>query len=539
MELSNKGLVNRSEWEAKGYHLPQYDREKMTAATKENPYWIHFGAGNLFSAFHAKAAEKMLCDGTLDRGITLIVSPDEEVYRQHYLAHDLLKIAVALKADGSIEKTVIGSIAEAIPYDAEKDEHFGRLKEIFRKESLQFATFTITEKGYSIVNPDGSYKADTAADLENGPERPVSYMGKLAALLYERFLAGRQGMALVSTDNCSHNGDILKAAVLPYAKAWEENGKAEAGFAAYLDSETIAFTWSMIDKITPRPDKAVEQMLAEDGVEGLEPVLTGRGTPIALFVNAEEAEYLVIEDNFPNGRPELEKGGLMFTDRETVDKVEKMKVCTCLNPLHTALAVFGCVLGFTKISDEMKDPELKRLVEVIGYQEGLPVVVNPGILDPKAFIDTVLTVRIPNPFMPDTPQRIATDTSQKLPIRFGETIKAYAASEELDVADLKCIPLVFAGWLRYLMGINDAGEPFERSSDPMHEIVCPIVADLRLGEEADIETIVQPILSNAAIFGVDLYEAGLADAVIRYFREMLTGPGAIREVLKKYVWKSN
>ena len=131
-----------------------------------------------------------------------------------------------------------------------------------------------------------------------------------------------------------------------------------------------------------------------------------------------------------------------------------MKVCTCLNPLHTALAVYGCLLGYNLISEEMKNPSLKKLVEVIGYKEGLPVVINPGILDPKEFIDTVLNVRIPNPFMPDTPQRIATDTSQKLAIRFGETIKAYAVAPSLNVADLKLIPLVFAGWLRYLMALT-------------------------------------------------------------------------------------
>ena len=65
----------------------------------------------------------------------------------------------------------------------------------------------------------------------------------------------------------------------------------------------------------------------------------------------------------------------------------------------------------------MKDPCLKKLVETIGYKEGLPVVTNTGILDPKEFIDTVINLRLPNPFMPDAPQRIATDTSQKLPIR--------------------------------------------------------------------------------------------------------------------------
>ena len=276
--------------------------------------------------------------------------------------------------------------------------------------------------------------------------------------------------------------------------------------------------------------------MEEDGIEDLEAIFTKRGTPNALYVNAEETEYLVIEESFPNGRPPLEREGIIFTDRATVDKVEKMKVCTCLNPLHTALAVFGCVLGYTKIYEEMRDPELKKLVEVIGYQEGLPVVVNPEILDPKEFLDTVLTVRIPNPFMPDTPQRIATDTSQKIPIRFGETIKAYVASDKLNVTDLKCIPLVFAGWLRYLMGVNDDGETFEISEEPMHATICPIVAEIKLGEETDIEEIVRPILSNRNIFGVDLYEVGLSDIVINYFREMLAGPGAIRETLKKYVY---
>ena len=44
---------NRAEWEAKGYALPQYDREAMIARTKANPTWIHFGAGNIFRAFPA------------------------------------------------------------------------------------------------------------------------------------------------------------------------------------------------------------------------------------------------------------------------------------------------------------------------------------------------------------------------------------------------------------------------------------------------------------------------------------------------------
>lgn len=300
------------------------------------------------------------------------------------------------------------------------------------------------------------------------------------------------------------------------------------------DPEKVSFPWSMIDKITPRPDESVEEILRKDGIEELEPIITSKNTYVAPFVNSEECEYLVIEDAFPNGRPQLEKGDLMFTERETVDKVEKMKVCTCLNPLHTTLAVFGCLLGYDKISEEMKDPELKRLVEIIGYEEGLPVVVDPKILDPKEFIDTVLNVRIPNPFMPDTPQRIATDTSQKLPIRFGETIKAYQASDELDVSSLEQIPLVFAGWIRYLMGIDDNGKEFAISPDPLLDTLRPYVAELSLGQATDGECL-RPILENAAIFGVNLYEAGLSGKVIDDLNEMLQGIDAVRNTLKERV----
>ncbi|MGN0397851.1 MAG: mannitol dehydrogenase family protein, partial [Candidatus Fimimorpha sp.] len=297
----------------------------------------------------------------------------------------------------------------------------------------------------------------------------------------------------------------------------------------------VSFPWTMIDKITPRPDPSVHDILAKDGIEELDSVITSKNTYVAPFVNAEECEYLVIEDAFPNGRAALEKGGLIFTERETVDKVEKMKVCTCLNPLHTALAVFGCLLDYDLISKEMANPVLKKLVEGIGYNEGLPVVVDPGILDPKKFIDQVLNVRIPNPFMPDTPQRIATDTSQKLAIRFGETIKAYVASDQLNVADLKLIPLVFAGWCRYLMAIDDNGNSFQLSSDPLLDTLCPYVKDIRLGDTIDAAAVLKPILENKKIFGVDLYEIGMAETVCSYFSELIAKPGAVQATLEKYV----
>ncbi|MDD3219466.1 MAG: mannitol dehydrogenase family protein [Lachnospiraceae bacterium] len=536
MKLSNEALQDKKMWADAGFALPEYDRAAVAAKTAAAPKWIHLGAGNIFRAFTANLLQDLLNKGKEDTGLIVAEGFDYEIIEKMYRPKDNLSALVTLKANGTIEKTIVGSIVESVIMDSENEKEWARLKEIFCAPTLSMVSFTITEKGYNLSTPDGTYFPAVTADFANGPAKPASYIGKLVALLYERYQAGKYPVALVSMDNCSHNGTRLYDAVTAYVKNWTDNGLVDAGFAEYIENpDCVSFPWSMIDKITPRPDDSVKEMLKKDGFEDVEAVVTGKNTYVAPFVNAEEPQYLVIENAFPNGRPALDAAGVIFADKETVDKVEKMKVCTCLNPLHTALAVYGCMLGYNLIADEMKDPQLKKMVEVIGYQEGLPVVVNPGILDPKAFIDEVLQVRIPNPFMPDTPQRIATDTSQKLGIRFGETIKAYAASSELNVADLKLIPLVLAGWCRYLLTVDDNGEAFTPSSDPLLASSMEQMKNVKLGEVRDFHEDLAPLLSNKAIFGVDLYEAGLGETVENYFAELTAGPGAIRSTLIKYV----
>ncbi len=537
MKLTLDGIrKDRAAFEAAGYRLPAFDYDTVAENTRKRPVWIHFGAGNIFRAFQANVMQNLLNEGIMDTGLIAAEGYDYEIIEKSNRPHDNLSLLATLKADNTVEKTVVGSIMESYILDSQNEEEFSRLKEIFSAPSLQMASFTITEKGYALTDAKGNVLPAIAADYEAGPEKPNSYLGKVVSLLYTRYLNGKLPIAMVSMDNCSHNGDKLYAAVTAFAKQWCDNGLAEAGFSAYVhDPKSVSFPWSMIDKITPRPDAKVEAMLAEDGIEELDAVITSKNTYIAPFVNAEECEYLVIEDSFPNGRPPLDKGGIIFTERETVDKVEKMKVCTCLNPLHTALAVYGCLLGYTLISEEMNNPLLKKFVEIVGYQEGLPVVINPGIIDPKAFIDEVVNVRIPNPFLPDTPQRIATDTSQKLAIRFGETIKAYEKNPALNTADLKLIPLVLAGWLRYLMGIDDAGNAFTPSPDPLLDAVTPYVAGFALNDEPKDLSVLDKLLSNEKIFGVDLHAVGLAELVKSYFAELSSGAGAVAAALEKYV----
>jgi fructuronate reductase len=336
-------------------------------------------------------------------------------------------------------------------------------------------------------------------------------------------------------DNCSHNGDKVKNAVITYATKWAEQGLVPQEFLAYVQDESkVTYPWSMIDKITPRPDAKVQAMLAEDGFEDNYTIQTEKHTFTAPFVNAEETEYLVIEDNYTNGRPPLELGGVLYTTRETVDKVEKMKVTTCLNPLHTAMSIYGCMLGYTLISDEMKDEDIRGFIQKIGYIEAMPVVTDPKVLNPYEFIGAVINRRLPNPFMPDAPQRIAMDTSQKLAIRFGETVKSYD-EKGLDKSALVLIPLVLAGYARYLKGIDDNGNAFEPSPDPLLEELQAIVAPLEVKEGEQDFGCLKALYSRKDVFGVDLYEVGLGEKIEGMVKELYAGTGAVRKTLHKYV----
>ena len=525
MKLTLEGLKEKSSWEAVGVALPSYDVASVAEETKKAPVWVHFGAGNIFRIFIGGLADKLISEGEMNKGITCVETFDFDVIDKIYRPYDNLVLGVTLKADGSTDKQVIGSLTEAIKAQASDEAEWNRLKEIFVNPVLQMISFTITEKGYALKNAEGQYFPFIQADIDNGPQKPGSAMAVVCALLFERYKAGKYPLAVVSMDNCSHNGEKLMSSILTMANEWEKKGFVDAGFVAYLsDEKQVAFPWSMIDKITPRPAESVCEELKKAGIEDMDPVITSKRTYIAPFVNAEGPQYLVIEDKFPNGRPALEKAGVYMTDRDTVNKVERMKVTTCLNPLHTALAVYGCVLGYTLIADEMKDAELNRLVHEIGPVEGMPVVTDPGILSPKDFVDEVINIRIPNPFMPDTPQRIATDTSQKVGIRYGETIKSYVAKYG-DAKKLTAIPLAIAGWCRYLLGVQDDGEKFELSADPMAGDLTAELAGIEVGKPETYTGQLKAILSNANIFGIDLYEAGIGEKIEEMFKEEIAGTG--------------
>lgn len=526
MKLTLESIKDRASWQ--GYHLPDYDPAKIAENTRKAPAWLHFGPGNIFRAFPTVLCQRLIEQGKMDTGIICCSGRSPETIVECLRPHDNLTIAVTMGADGSMDKEIVASVTDSLTMQYD----LPRIQQIFEMPCLQMVSFTITEKGYALRGADGELMPAIAADMDRGPDECTEFMPRMAAMCLQRKKACGKPLSMVSMDNCSHNGEKFRSAILEIAGAWLQRGKITAEEYGYLENE-IAFPWSMIDKITPRPNAAVEAELQKDGVEDASLFVTSKQSYVAPFVNAEKPQYLVIEDQFPNGRPPLEEAGVIFTTRETVDKVEKMKVSTCLNPLHTALSVFGCLLGYTLICEEMKDADLVNLVRLLGYKEGLPVVTNPGILNPREFLDEVVEQRLPNLFMPDAPQRIAMDTSQKVGVRFGVTVRSYL-ERGLEPAELVALPLAIAGWMRYLLAVDDTGKEMEVSPDPLKEELQGKLSDIIWNRPESYHGQLKEILSNVSIFGCDLVEAGLSDKIEGYFKEMLAGAGAVRATLHKY-----
>lgn len=533
MKLSIDGLLDSRAFAAAGVTLPAFSVAEMQRHGRETPRWIHIGPGNIFRVFIARIAHELIAAGHA-WPITAVVPLDPSELDIQLASHDLMTLGVILHEDGTKDLDVIAGMSEGLA--PRRPEDFARLVEIARQSQVSLMSFTITEKGYAIRDSAGELTPAVQEIFASDPRGYQAHtMALVAGLLLHRFEACAAPITLMSCDNFSHNGDILRESVLTIIDGWHAAGSVSDDFVAWVkDRASVGFPISVIDKITPRPNQSIADELAAAGFDDMA-IETPARTPLAGFVNSEPTEYLIVEDAFAGERPPLEDFGVKIATRKVCDDFEHMKVTTCLNPLHTALAVAGCLLRFPTIDSEMRDPALAAFVNQLGWKEGLPVVVDPGIVAPEDFLREVLEVRFPNPFLPDDPARIAMDTSQKLPIRFGETIQAYL-ERGLDLSSLTAVPLVFALWCRYLMAIADDGEPFVPSPDPLLDELMAHVAGISLGDDLSAEQVhdaLFPILSNPTIFAVNLYDTPLAAAVESLFPRLIAGVGAVRETLNK------
>lgn len=356
---------------------------------------------------------------------------------------------------------VIGSIVRVI-YAGESS---GALLDAITQPEVRIVSLTVTENGYCLnpatrqFNPEHPMiRADLAA-----PQLPRSAIGIIAEAYHRRMQARQPAFTALSCDNIQHNGDVLRAAVLAFARL------RHSTLAAWIEQHA-AFPNTMVDRITPVtvPDDTAYLARAY-GIADNWPVV------------CEDFTQWVIEDRFVAGRPAWENVGAQFV--EDVAPYEMMKL-RLLNGSHLAVAALGRLAGYTYIHEAMADDLLRRMVAALMDRETGPTLPPVPGIDLVQYKQTLIE-RFANPAIRDTVERVNTDAPLNV-----LTVPIEARLRMNGSVDL--LALALAGWIRRVRGIDETGQPI----DVRHPL-APMLRDKAIEGGPDPG----PVLSIRQLFG--------------------------------------
>ena len=451
---------------------PQYDRQQLRSRI------VHFGFGAFHRAHQALLTDRVLNAEGGDWGICEISLFSGDKLMSQLRAQDHLFTVLEKGADGN-QPIIVGAVHECL--NAKLDS-LAAIIEKFCEPQVAIVSLTITEKGYCIDPATGKLDVQNERilhDLEN-PTEPHSAPGILVEALHRRRERGLTPFSVLSCDNIPDNGHVVKNAVLGMAQ------KRSPELAEWI-AEHVSFPGTMVDRIVPA---ATDASLAE-----IADVL-GVDDPCA--ISCEPFIQWVVEDNFVAGRPAWEAAGVQLV--QDVLPWEQMKL-RMLNGSHSFLAWLGHLSGFAHISDCMQDEALRQAARQLMLTEQAPTLRITGV-DLDAYADSLID-RFTNPALQHRTWQIAMDGSQKLPQRMLEGIRVHLQRG----TPWPLLALGVAGWMRYVSGVDDAGQAID-VRDPLSDKIRAIV------DSSTEQTRVQALLSLSEIFGEDLpQDAGFVDAV--------------------------
>ena len=404
--------------------LPDYDRKSLT------PGIVHIGLGNFHRAHMAVYLDDLFALG-LDHDWAILgagVRAGDARMRDAMLAQDCLSTIIELDPTGRRARRV-GSMTGFIAVQADNTALIAAMAD----PAIRIVSLTVTEGGYFVDASTGRFDpnaADIVADAGN-PSLPGTAFGAILAALRLRRTAGVPPFTVMSCDNLPGNGHVTKDAVVGLARL------SDPDFADWVAAH-VAFPNGMVDRITPGTGPRERAMAAEFDLAD---------DPVP--VTCEPFRQWVLEDNFPAGRPALEKVGVTFTAH--VHEFEMMKI-RILNGGHAIIAYPGGLLGIEYVHEAMADPTIRAFLDAVETREILPIVPPVPGQNLGAYKTKILE-RFSNPEVADTVRRLCLDGTNRQPKFIIPSIRDGLA-KGLDVSGLT---LLSAMWCRYCAGTDEAG----------------------------------------------------------------------------------
>lgn len=406
--------------------VPSYNRTALSAGI------LHIGVGNFHRAHQAVYLDQLF-DLGVDHDWAIIgagVKSYDQTMRVKLGDQDWLSTIVELDPDG-LTARICGSMIDFVDVDP------AALIEALARPEIRIVSLTITEGGYYVDAVDGGFNKnhpDILYDIEH-PDAPQSVFGILIAGLAKRKAVGSPAFTIMSCDNLPGNGHVAQQAMLGLAR------ELSPEIAEWIESE-VAFPNGMVDCITPATGERERALVAEQfGIIDASPVV------------CEPFRQWVLEDNFPSGRPALEKVGVEFVHDVAPYELMKLRI---LNGGHAAIAYPAALLGFHYVHDAMADPDICAFLQNLEVDEIIPIVpLVPGV-DFQNYLESIQQ-RFSNAAVGDTISRLCLDGSNRQPKFIFPSI-----TDRLEAGlPIKGLALEVALWARFCAGIDDAGNPID------------------------------------------------------------------------------
>jgi mannitol 2-dehydrogenase len=422
---------------------PSYHRDEISIGI------VHFGVGGFHRAHQAMYVDRLLEMGLAeDWGICGVgVMTADRKMADVMAAQDGLYTLLLEKPDGTRDARVIGSIVDYryAPDDPES------VIELLAAPSTRIISLTITEGGYNIDN----------LDVDG-----VHVFGLVAQALARRRDRGIASPTIVSCDNIEGNGDVARHAFTTYAD------RVHPGLGDWMGTHT-RFPNSMVDRITPvtTPD-VVAVVENEFGLADQWPVV------------AEPFTSWVLEDDFSDGRPPLEKVDVLMVDDVTPYELMKLRL---LNASHQSLCYFAYLAGYRLVHDAAGDPLFAEFLRAYMDTEATPTLKPVAGIDLSDYKSTLIE-RFANPGVKDTIARLCFGSSDRIPKWLLPVVR-----ENLRTgAPVRLSAATVASWARYAEGVDEQGEPID-VQDQLADTLVPLAKSQRENPTAFIE--------NTAVFG--------------------------------------
>ncbi|MDO4244268.1 MAG: mannitol dehydrogenase family protein [Actinomyces sp.] len=405
---------------------PPYDRRLLTTGI------VHIGVGGFHRAHQAMYLDRLMRDGlAMDWGVCGVGLLPADARMRDALAGQDHTYSLTLKHPGGRRETsVIGSLRAYLfaPEDPTA------VLAVMSDPATRIVSLTITEGGYQVDDDTGTFRTDSPGALHDAahPDRPTTAFGYIVAALRRRRDAGIPPFTVMSCDNLPGNGRVARTAVVTQA------AMSDPEMAAWIE-EQVAFPNSMVDRITPVTTLADVEELAAAGIDDAWPV------------TCEPFTQWVLEDDFPAGRPPLERAGVQMVEDVVPYELIKLRL---LNASHQGLAHWGRLLGIRYAHEAATDPDIAAWVRAYLEREALPRLRPVPGIDLGQYVDT-LAERFANEAIADTLARLAQDASSRMPKFVLPTVRDNLATG----GPVRLGAAMVAAWALGDEGVDELGEP--------------------------------------------------------------------------------